>query len=226
MEDKLQNIYYNLGQAGAYTGPAKIHKISQQQGIKSHGLYKIPKWLQNLDNYSLQKPVRRNYKRSRISTSSEFEEYDADLAAVTSLSQQNDGIQFLLIVIDLFSRYLQVRPLKNKSSKTVLEAFQDIFNNTIKPKKIWTDKGKEFCNNLLEQYLKTEGIYHHIARNQTKANYAERCIKTLKGMLYRYFTKKRTYRYIDVLQKFASTYNATPHRSLNYIAPQDVNDDN
>jgi hypothetical protein len=45
-------------------------------------------------------------------------------------------------------------------------------------------------------------------------------------LLYRYFTKKRTYRYIDVLQKFASTYNATPHRSLNYIAPQDVNDDN
>jgi len=44
-------------------------------------------------------------------------------------------------------------------------------------------------------------------------------------MLYRYFTKKRTYRYIDVLQKFASTYNATPHRSLNYIAPQDVIDD-
>jgi hypothetical protein len=168
--------------------------------------------LQNLDNYSLQKPVRRNYKRSRISTSSEFEEYDADLADVTSLSQQNDGIQFLLIVIDLFSRHLHVRPLKNKSSKTVLEAFQDIFNNTIKPKKL-----RERSSAI---------IYHHIARNQTKANYAERCIKTLKGMLYRYFTKKRTYRYIDVLQKFASAYNATPHRSLNYIAPQDVNDDN
>jgi hypothetical protein len=39
MEDKLPNIYYNLGQAGTYTGPAKIHKILQQQGIKSPGLY-------------------------------------------------------------------------------------------------------------------------------------------------------------------------------------------
>ena len=168
--------------------------------------------MQNQDNYSLQKH--------------EFEEYEADLADVTSFSQQNDGIQFLLIVIDLFSRHLHVRPLKNKTSNIVLEAFQDIFNNKIKPKKLRTDPGKEFCNNLLEQYLKTEGIYHHIARNQTKANYAERCIKTLKGMLYRYFTKKRTYRYIDVLQKFAFTYNTTLHGSLNYIAPQDVNDDN
>jgi hypothetical protein len=81
---------------------------------------------------------------------------------MTSLSQQNDGIKFLLIVIDLFSRYLHVRPLKNKTSNIVLEAFQDICNNTIKPKKLWTDAGKEFCNNLPEQYLKTEGIYHHI----------------------------------------------------------------
>jgi hypothetical protein len=66
--------------------------------------------------------ARRNYKRSRISTSSEFEEYDADLADVTSLSQQNDGIKMLLIVIDLFSRYLHVRPLKNKTS-LILQPF-------------------------------------------------------------------------------------------------------
>jgi hypothetical protein len=39
MEHKLQNIYYNLGQAGAYTGPAKIHQILQERGIKSPGLY-------------------------------------------------------------------------------------------------------------------------------------------------------------------------------------------
>ena len=120
MEHKLQNIYYNLGQSGAYTGPAKIHKILQQRGIKSPGLYKIRKWLQNQDNYSLQKH--------------EFEKYDVNLADVTSLSQQSDGIQFLLIVIDLFSRHLHIRPLKNKTSNIVLEAFQDIFNNTIKPK--------------------------------------------------------------------------------------------
>jgi allophanate hydrolase subunit 1 len=39
--------------------------------------------LQNQDNYSLQKH--------------EFEEYEADLADVTSLSQQNDGIQMLQV---------------------------------------------------------------------------------------------------------------------------------
>ncbi|XP_069107331.1 uncharacterized protein [Argopecten irradians] len=45
-------------------------------------------------------------------------------------------------------------------------------------------------------------------------------------MLYRFFTKQRTYRYIDDLQDFVSSYNATPHRSLHNVAPKDVNDRN
>ena len=44
--------------------------------------------------------------------------------------------------------------------------------------------------------------------------------------MYRYFTKNQTYRYIDNLQQFADSYNRTPHRSLNFIAPINVNNDN
>ena len=54
----------------------------------------------------------------------------------------------------------------------------------------------------------------------------KRVIKTLKTIMYRYFTKERSYRYIDVLQKFVNSYNATPHTSLNYIAPKDVRKEN
>ncbi|CAC5381013.1 unnamed protein product [Mytilus coruscus] len=45
-------------------------------------------------------------------------------------------------------------------------------------------------------------------------------------MMYRYFTKQRSHRYINVLQDFVKTYNSTPHRSLNNIAPKDVNKEN
>ncbi|KAJ8316756.1 hypothetical protein KUTeg_005702 [Tegillarca granosa] len=41
-------------------------------------------------------------------------------------------------------------------------------------------------------------------------------------MMYRYFTKSRTYRYIDILQDIVSTYNSTPHKSLNNIISKDV----
>jgi hypothetical protein len=53
----------------------------------------------------------------------------------------------------------------------------------------------------------------------------ERVIKTIKNMMYRYFTKQRTHRFVDVLQDIVDSYNVTPHRSLNNIAPNDVNKD-
>jgi len=45
-------------------------------------------------------------------------------------------------------------------------------------------------------------------------------------MMFRYFAKYRTYKYINVLQDFVTSYNATPHSSINDVPPRDVNIDN
>ncbi|CAC5420828.1 unnamed protein product [Mytilus coruscus] len=45
-------------------------------------------------------------------------------------------------------------------------------------------------------------------------------------MIYRYLAKHKSKRYIDSLQDLVKSYNATPHRSLNNIAPRDVNANN
>ena len=62
--------------------------------------------------------------------------------------------------------------------------------------------------------------------NEVKANYDERLNKTLKTILYRYLAKHRTRRYIDALEDLVKSYNASPHRSLNNIAPKDVTEQN
>lgn len=56
------------------------------------------------------------------------EQYDADLTSVENLKKYNDGVKFLLFTIDIFSRYLRVKPLHDKSAKTVLNAFKDVFS--------------------------------------------------------------------------------------------------
>ena len=79
----------------------------------------------------------------------------------------------------------------------------------------------------MKTYLRNEGIYYFTTQNSdTKANMVERVIKTIKNMMYRYFTKQRTHKYIDVLQDIVMSYNATPHKSLNNIAPRDINRNN
>jgi len=76
----------------------------------------------------------------------------------------------------------------------------------------------------MKPFLKQENIYYFTTLNSdTKANVAERVIKTVKNMMYRHFTKLRPHRYMEVLQEIVKSYNATPHRSLNNIAPKDVN---
>ena len=61
--------------------------------------------------------------------------------------------------------------------------------------------GQEFRNKQVNAYLKSQNIHHFYALNtETKANYAERLIKTLKHKLFRYMLKNRTQNYIDVLQ--------------------------
>jgi hypothetical protein len=53
-------------------------------------IYKIRKWLERNDNYTLQKPVRRKFKRARVLVSEPYEQYDADIADLSSLAGEND----------------------------------------------------------------------------------------------------------------------------------------
>ena len=71
----------------------------------------------------------------------------ADLADMQLLSKFNKGIKYLLCVIDLFSKYAFVVPLKDKIGISIVNAFQSILNKSKrKPNKIWVDKGSEFYN--------------------------------------------------------------------------------
>ena len=77
--------------------------------------------MQNQNDYSLQKPVRRNFKRAKVIVSGPNEQLDVDLANMQSLSKDNDGITYLLVAVDVLSRYTWVEPLKNKTAKRLKE---------------------------------------------------------------------------------------------------------
>lgn len=102
--------------------------------------------MSNQDDYSLQKPTRHPYKRARVVVSDIDNQWDANLADMSSLSKYNKGIKFLLVVIDIFSRFLWVQPLKNKTAKEVVEGFKHIIQKGRKCKKLRTDKGSEFSS--------------------------------------------------------------------------------
>ena len=132
------------------------------------------------------------------------------------------------MLIDVFSRFLIVRPLKDKKSASVANALKDIFtkSNIQKPRTIRFDQGGEFKGDV-KKYLQKENIHVFYTQNsQIKSNYAERVIRTLKNKIYAYFMENQTYRYIDDLQDMVKSYNNTPHESLYGATPASVSKSN
>ena len=123
-------------------------------------------------------------------------------------------MNYLLVVIDVFSKYEWVRPMKNKNVRSLLEAFDSILSKDRKPEKLRTDKGTEFLNETFQQYLKKKDIQFYTANNEPKASVVERVNRTLKSKLYRYFTADNSLCFTDVLQDLVDSYNSTYHRSI------------
>ena len=101
-----------------------------------------------------------------------------------SLSKYNKGIKHLLCIIDLFSKYTWVVPLKDKKGSSIINAFQKITSKKRKPNKIWVDQSSEFYSNLLKRFLRISNIEMYSTYNEEKS-FAERFIRTLKNKILR-----------------------------------------
>ena len=141
------------------------------------------------------------------------------------LSRYNKGIRFLLCVIDIFSKYAWVVPLKDKKGISIVKAFQIILkqSNSRKPNKIWVDKGSEVYNASFKKWLQDNDIIMHSTHNAGKSVVAERFIRTLKSKIYKYMTSISKNVYIDKLDDIVDEYNNTYHTTIN-MKPIDVKD--
>ena len=140
------------------------------------------------------------------------------------ISKFNKGFTFLLYVIDIFSKYAWVVPLKDKKNVTITNAFQKYLKESDrKPNKIWVDKGSEFYNNSFLKWLKGNDTEMYSINNEGKFVVAERFIKTLKNKIYKPVTSVSKIVYIDKLYDIVNEYNNTYHKTIK-MKPIDVKD--
>ena len=138
-----------------------------------------------------------------------------DLADMQLISRFNKGFRFLLCVINIFSKYAWVVPLKDKKVISIVNAFQKIlYKSGRKPNKIWVDKGIEFQNNSFKKWFKDNDIEMYLIHNEGKYVVAERFIKTLKTKIYKYMTSVSKNVYIDKLDAIVDEYNNAYHRTI------------
>ena len=140
------------------------------------------------------------------------------------LSKYNKGIRFLLCVIDIFSKYAWVVPLKDKEGISIVKAFQSILKQSNrKLNKIWVDRGSEFYNAYFKKWLRDNDIVMYSTHNEGKSVVAERFIRTIKSKIYKYMTSISKNVYIDKLDDIVDKYNNTYHTTIK-MKPIDVKD--
>ena len=156
----------------------------------------------------LHKPIRRKFKKRRVLVSGIDKIWAADLADMQAFSKFNRGIKYLLAVIDVFSKYGYLVPLKDKTGKSVASALKTIFKER-KPGKMWVDKGKELYNKDVKELIEL-----YSTENEEKSRVVERWIRTMKERMWKYFTDNNTSVYIDILPDLLGDYNNTWHSSI------------
>ena len=174
----------------------------------------------------LHKPVIRKFEKRKAYSTFKDNIWDVDLADMQLLSKYNKGIRFLLCVIDIFSKYAWVVPLKDKKGISIVKAFQSILkqsNSSQKPNKVWVDKGSEFYNAYFKKWLRDNDIVMYSTHNEGKSVAAERFIKTLKSKIYKYMTSISKNVYIDKLNDIVDEYKNTYHITIK-MKPTDVKD--
>ena len=224
-QEYLESIYYDPENAGSFSGPDKLYRYVQRQGKFDISKNNIEKWLLRQESYSLQRGIKRRFKRNKIMVTGIDDQWSMDLMDMGKYAEYNEGCSYILVVIDTFSKYLWLRPLKDKKGISVKNALYDIIAGGRKPNRIRSDKGQEFRARIVQSLLKENGIQQLFAQNETKASISERVIKTIKSRIARYMTHNRTYVYLNQLQSFAKSYNETFHRTIQ-MAPTDVNEQN
>ncbi|XP_026829805.1 uncharacterized protein LOC113563012 [Ooceraea biroi] len=162
----------------------------------------------------------------------------ADVVDVQSYARQNRGYRYILTIIDALSKYAWAVPLKRKSGSEVAGSFASMFRDTGRcPRNLHTDEGKEFYNSHLRELtlkggacfrtLKIRynftnlGINHYSTHSVMKASIVERFNRTLKNEMWKVVTFNGSYKWVDVLSRLVSEYNARRHRAI-AMRPVDV----
>ena len=102
----------------------------------------------------LHKPIIRKFKKRKVYSAFKDNIWGADLGDMQLISKFNKGFRFLLCVIDIFSKYAWVVPLKNKKGISIVREFQKILKQSNrKLNKIWIEKGSKFYNSSFKKWL-------------------------------------------------------------------------
>ena len=189
----LRRLYTQVFAAyGSVRNLAKATKLSPS---------KVKEFLHSKTSYTRFTQGTRKFKRMKAFARFNNETWCMDLAYVDKMAKDNNGVNYLLVRQDLFDRTVDSKGMKTKDSKETVKTFSEMI--TKERQKNLVDQGTKFAGKF-KKFCSAEGIEIYSTMSETKAAFAERPIRSLKYILYRYM-EDYGYKYKYKLPQFIAT---------------------
>lgn len=171
----------------------------------------VRKEVGNLEMYQVHKPITRQKVKKAILATKPNQHWQIDLTSMPPYHRY----KYIIVIIDIFSKNIYTKAIINKTSRSVIAFLREVFE-VQKPKVLQSDRGREFVNDNMKQFLEDEGVKQVLSKayTPTSQSYVERTNRTIKGMLFRGMTSEDNNDWVSLLPYITSNYNNTYHSSI------------
>ena len=161
------------------------------------------------------KPPKKNYVTNKTDEYYIDDIWSLDILDIKDYGPENNrGYRYVLVTIDIFSKFGSTIPLKNKNAQTIKDSFENILLNSKRsPNLIESDRGKEFYNNIFQDFLNKNNIKLYSRNSSYGAVLAEKFNRTIRDLLKKPVFEKGDGNWIDVLQTITKQYKNKVHSS-------------
>ena len=169
------------------------------------------------------KPPKRNYVTNKTDVYHIDDIWSLDILDLKDYGPENNrGYRYVFVIIGSFSKYGWTVPLKNKNAQTIKDSFENILISSKRsPNLIESDRGKEFYNNIFQDFLNKNNIKLYPRNSSYGAVFAERFNRTIRDLLKRPVFEKGDGNWVDVLPPITKQYNNRVHSSTK-LSPKDA----
>lgn len=205
---ELKDLYVELG----FPGQEKLYYHAKEHGYK---MKQVKEFLKKQEVAQLHKPIGVAKSKAHILSFFLDSRWQADLIDMQQYSHANAGYKWILVIVDVFSRYGWTFKLKNKEGKSVSVALAELFE-TVHPALLESDNGPEFLNRDVKAVLTKHNVIlrPNYAGDHRTMSVVERLNYTIKSMITKRMTAFDTKKWIDVLEPYTAVYNRTKHSTL------------
>ena len=166
------------------------------------------------------KPPRKSYPTNKSDVHHIDDTWSLDILDLKDYGPENNrGYRYVLVIIDNFSKFGWTVPIKIKNAQTIKDSFEKILiSSKGSPNSIESDRGKEFYNNIFQDFLNKNNIKLYSRNSSYGAVFAERFSHTIRDLLKKIVFEKGDGNFIDVLPTITKQYNNRIH-SLTKLSP-------